>query len=267
MRKKPSLLYNICTAVILLIIIYVVAYYIFGITHEGFQTSKSSPYFIDAYVITMDRYPERFPRIKDNAEAAGITLKKWPGVEIKKEEVALLPAKGVGTLLYTNRTNGLVNLGAIGCFLAHRGLLEHIVANPTGTGTFICEDDIVFPSDFFSKLAAVSSEIPEDWDIIFMRKYIVKGKPVSKHIIKLEQDLTSSTNMGTWGFIVKNASIEGKMLPILKQMTDAIDFQLGRNADTINTYLIDPPIIDFHETAGESIIEKMDKESKDLGTI
>jgi len=235
---------------------------------EGFQAVRSSPLFTDAYVITMDKYPERFPRIKANAEEAGIELKKWPGVEVKEEEVLSLPAKGVGTLIYTARAGGQKrNLGAIGCFLAHRNLLEHIAANPVGLGTLICEDDIVFPPDFYEKLSAVASEIPDDWDYIFLNKFKVNGKTISSRVMKLEQDLSSSTNMGTWAFIVKNASIESKILPHLAQMTDEIDLQLSRNADILATYLITPPLIYLHTTADESIISKMDEEAKSREVI
>lgn len=231
---------------------------------EGFQVVKSSPLFTDAYVITMDKYPERFPRIKANAGEAGITLKKWPGVELKKEDMSTLPERGVGTILFMDRTNTLFNFGVIGCFLAHRGVLEHIAANPVGLGTFICEDDIVFPPDFYEKLAAVASEVPGDWDILFMRKYVIKGAAVSQHIKKLEKDTKSSSNMGMWGYIVKNVSIKRAILPVLEQMSDAVDFQLGRNADVINMYLVDPPIIDFHASHEDSIIKKMDEETRDI---
>jgi GR25 family glycosyltransferase involved in LPS biosynthesis len=233
---------------------------------EGFKAVEGSPLFTDAYVITMDKYPERYPRIRANAEAAGIVLKKWPGVVVGKEDVKSLPARGIGTILFTDRTKTLFNFGVIGCFLAHRGLLEHIWKNPTGLGTFICEDDIVFPPDFYAKLSSVAQEIPDDWDFIFMRKYVIKGGPISKSIMKLEQDITSSTNMGMWGFIVKNASIP-KILPFLEEMTDAVDFQLGRHADKLNMYLVNPPIIDFHESHDDSLIEKMDIEARGVGKI
>jgi GR25 family glycosyltransferase involved in LPS biosynthesis len=259
MRSTYTWIYNIAVGVVG---IYLLTVFQRGV-REGFQAVKSSPLFTDAYVITMDKYPERFPRIRGNAEAAGIELKKWPGVEVKEDEVLSLPAKGVGTLIYTARAGGQKrNLGAIGCFLAHRGLLEHISANPVGLGTLICEDDVLFPPDFYAKLAAVASEIPEDWDYIFMNKFKIDGKPISKNIMKLEQDLSSSKNMGTWAFIVKNASIQSKILPILSNMTDEIDLQLSRNADVLNTYLITPPIIYLHETADKSIISKMDEEAK-----
>jgi len=273
MGTKTSLLYAICRCVIVIII----TYYMFGIfgiqirpqyVFEGFAAVQSSPLFTEAYVITMDKYPERLPRIRENAEAAGITLKKWSGVEVKEEEVLSLPEKGIGTLIYTARAGGKRrNLGAIGCFLAHRGLLEHIAANSTGIGTLICEDDITFIPNFYTKLAEVSQEIPDDWDYIYMNKFKINGKSISTHIMKLEQDLSSSTNMGTWAFIVKNASIKSKILPLLRQMTDEIDLQLIRNADVLNTYLITPPIIYLHETADKSIISSMDEEAKSTEVI
>jgi hypothetical protein len=95
-----------------------------------------------------------------------------------------------------------------------------------------------------------------------MRKWIHNGKKVTENILKLNKDMTSSTNIGLWGFIVKNSSIKSKILPCLEQMTDAVDFQLGRNADTINMYLIDPPIIEIDPSHDSSTIAEIDEESK-----
>jgi len=277
MRKSTRiLLYSICVGIITILILYYLMYtiaryvganvlYTRGgkINIEGFQGIQSSPYFTDAYVITLSsRYPERLQRIKANAEKAGITLKPWEGVIITKEDVPELPEKGIGTLLFQDRTNTYFNFGAIGCFLAHRTLLESIAAAPTGLGTFICEDDIVIPADFYTRLAAISSEIPEDWDILFLRKYVEKTRPVSAHIKRLERDTTASKNIGMWGFIVKNASIQTKILPVLEQMTDAIDLQLGRHADRIRMYLVDPPLISMDVSHSDSTIQAIDIESK-----
>jgi GR25 family glycosyltransferase involved in LPS biosynthesis len=215
--------------------------------------------FTEAYVITLDKYPERLPRIQANAKEAGIILKPWQGVIVKKEDIPTLPQKGIGSILFQDRTDTYFNFGVIGCFLAHRNLLSHISNNLSQLGTFICEDDIVIPNDFYTRLASVTTDIPDDWDMIFMRKFVISAKPVKGNIKKLNKDITSSKNMGMWGFIVKNSTIKSKILPVLEQMTDAVDFQLGRNADKINMYLIDPPIIDFHSShEEESIIKEMD---------
>jgi len=263
MRKSTRiLLYNIGVGIVLLtLLVFMIRYS--AIKIEGFQAVQSSPYFTDAYVVTLSaRYPERFKRIRGNAEAAGIVLKPWEGVIITKEDLPELPKKGIGTLLFQDRTNTFFNFGAIGCYLAHRTLLESIAAAPNGIGTFICEDDIIIPADFYTRFAAISSEIPEDWDIIYMRKYIEKAAPISAHITKLEKDITATHNIGMWGFIVKNTSIKEKILPVLEQMTDAIDLQLNRHADKINMYLVDPPLISMDMSHSESTITKMDVESK-----
>lgn len=254
-----KLLYNICLAVLVLFLFFVMSH----TSHsEGFSNQKTSKLFEDAYAITLDKYPERFPRIQASAEAAGIVLKPWKGVVIDKNDVKALPAKGIGTVLYTDRTGKYYNFGVIGCFLAHRTLLEHISNHPTGMGTLIFEDDIIIPPDFYAKLDEATPDIPDDWDFIFMRKFVIKAHKISGHLQKLEKDETSSTNMGMWGFIVKNSSIKTKILPFLEQMTDAVDFQLGRNADRMNMYLIDPPIINFDSSHDDSTIAKMDEESK-----
>jgi len=272
MRKKTSLLYTLSKAVIVFTCTYFILYYIFGIrlpyVFEGFQAVQSSPYFTDAYVITLSsRYPERLKRIKENAEAAGISLKPWEGVIITKNDLPELPQKGIGTLLFQDRTNTYFNFGAIGCFLAHRTLLESIAAEPNGVGTFICEDDIIIPKDFYARLAEISSEIPENWDILFMSKYSGENPNrenpnVSEHMKRIEKDTTATMNMGMWGFIVKNDSIRSKILPVLEQMTDAIDIQLNRHADKLNMYVVEPPIIRMDASHGDSTIKGMDIESK-----
>ena len=271
-KSTRRVLYDIFFRIIIVILAILFIKYVLGFkgiynrygyySLEGFQSVQTSPLFTDAYTITLDKYPERYPRIKANAKEAGIVLKPWQGVIVSENDLQGLPERGIGTLLFQDRSETHFNFGAIGCFLAHRGLLEHISKNPNGLGTFICEDDIIIPKDFYTRFAAVSSDIPSDWDMIFMRKYVIKAKPVTSKIKKLEKDITSSTNMGMWGFIVKNASIKTKILPVLEQMTDAVDLQLGRHADSIHMYLVDPPIIDLDESHGDSIIKKMDESNK-----
>ena len=194
------------------------------------------------------------------ASKAGINLKAWPGVTIKKEDVDTLPPLGVGTTTYKDRTGRIFNLGVIGAFLAHRNLFQHIVATGTGkTGTFISEVDI--HPDFYQKLDAVEREIPADWDIIFLDKNIptIQGEKVSEHVMKLDKDVTATKNWGIWSYIVKNSSVASKILPCMEHMMDVPDIQLARFADRINMYLITPSITyGDPETAYESVVTEID---------
>ena len=226
------------------------------------QRGGGSPLFQDAYTITLESHPERLTKMTQLAKKAGIDLKPWPGVVIKKAEIDTLPPLGIGTTTYKDRTGRIFNLGVIGAFLAHRNLFHHIAANGAGkTGTFISEDDIDILPDFYQKLAAVTPEIPADWDIIFLDKNIptIQGKKVSPHIMKLEKDVTAKKNWGIWSYIVKNSSVAPKILPCMEHMMDVPDIQLARFADRINMYLITPSITyGDPDTAYNSVVTEID---------
>jgi hypothetical protein len=157
------------------------------------------------------------------------------------------------------------NLGVIGAFLGHRNLLEHIAKTGQGKpGTFISEDDIDIPVDFYPRLKALEGEIAKhasDWDILFVDKNgpTIDGDKISEHLIKLKPDVTGMKNWGIWSYIVKNSSVPTKILPTFKTMMDVPDIQLARHADTINMYLITPSITSLDgETALSSVVTAND---------
>jgi len=199
------------------------------------------------------------------AGKAGMPLQKWDGVVIDKANIETLPPLGVGTTTYRDRTGKVFNLGVIGAFLGHRNLLEHIAKTGQGKpGTFISEDDIDIPADFYPRLQALEGEIAEkaaDWDILFVDKNgpTIDGDKISEHLIKLKPDVTGMKNWGIWSYIVKNSSVATKILPTFKTMMDVPDIQLARHADTINMYLITPSITSLDgETALTSVVTAND---------
>lgn len=227
--------------------------------------SKSS-LFEEAYAVTLQKeFPERFPRIKSLADAAGIPLKAWEGVKVTPQEKDRLPELGVGTTHYEDRTRKTFNLGVIGAFLAHRNLLQHLAGTAAAAkakGTLIFEDDVEIPKDFYSKLAAVESEIPEDWDIVFLDKFRVEGRKISPHILKLDRDMTAKKNWGMWAFLVKNSSIRDKILPTMEHMLDVPDIQLNKFAHKLNMYLIQPSLVrPDGETAWKSNVTILDQQN------
>jgi hypothetical protein len=228
--------------------------------------AKSSKLFTDAYTVTLRTVePRRFEKMQQLCSAAGIPLQPWDGTFLKPEELEKLPALGVGTTNFKDRSGATFNLGVIGAFLGHRTLLEHIAKTGEGkVGTFISEDDIDILPDFYEKLNAVEGEIEKhagDWDIIFLDKNLktIAGQPVSPHLIKLDKDITATKNWGIWSYIVKNSSVASKILPTMVNMLDVPDIQLARYADVINMYLITPSITyGDAETSTVSLVTKID---------
>ena len=158
----------------------------------------------------------------------------------------------------------MFNLGVIGAFLAHRALFRNLVETaPTKPGTLIFEDDVEIPADLYDKLAAVQNEIPADWDFIFLDKLYTVGKPISKHVLKLDKDMTGMKNWGIWAYIVKNSSLKDKILPKMEHMLDVPDIQLAKFADVLNMYLIQPQIVKQDaRNAPNSVVTVLDQQQK-----
>ena len=225
----------------------------------------SSALFQDAYTISIPASTRRWEKMQELAAKAGMPLQKWDGVVIDKTKLETLPSLGIGTTTYRDRTGKVFNLGVIGAFLGHRNLLEHIAKTGQGKpGTFISEDDIDIPADFYPRLQALEGEIAThapDWDIIFVDKHpdIIDGDKVSEHLIKLKKDVTGMKNWGIWSYIVKNSSVPTKILPVFETMMDVPDIQLARHADKINMYLIRPSLTSLDaETALSSVVTEKD---------
>lgn len=222
--------------------------------------NASQPPFEKAYIITMDESADRYKKVKAMADAAGIPLTKWPGVKIDPtdtQKIQSLPTLGIGSTQFVDRKSVLRNLGVIGCFLAHRGLLEHIAkTGDPSKATLIFEDDITIQPNLLQGYEAVRHEIPDDWDYIFLNKGHLVGDKISEHIVKLKRAPAIQTNDGFWGFLVKNSSIQERILPRLKYMIDNVDLQINLYADELNLYLIQPPLIWFSEDSKNSIIAR-----------
>jgi GR25 family glycosyltransferase involved in LPS biosynthesis len=226
---------------------------------------QSSPFFEDAYAVTLDANAKRYVDIKAFATAAGVPLQPWPGVIIKPEQKDTLPPQGIGTTNFKDRTGAVFNLGVIGAFLGHRSLL-HEVANkaPNKPGTLIFEDDVEIPPDFYSKLAAIEKEVPADWDFIFLDKLYTEGTMISEHVKKLSKDMTGFKNWGIWAYIVKNSSLKEKILPKLEHMLDVPDIQLAKFADVLNMYLLVPSLVQQDaRNAPNSIVTVLDKNAQE----
>ena len=229
----------------------------------GPASLSTSPFFQDAYAITMDPASKRYVDIKAYATAAGVPLQPWKGVLVTPQMKDTLPEQGVGTTNFKDRTGAVFNLGVIGAFLAHRSLYRHVAETAADKpGTLIFEDDVEIPADLYDKLAAIEKDVPADWDFIFLDKLYTVGKPVSEHITKLDKDMTAMKNWGIWAYIVKNSSLKEKVLPRMEHMLDVPDIQLAKFADVLNMYLITPSIVrQDRNNAPKSVVTVLDQQA------
>jgi GR25 family glycosyltransferase involved in LPS biosynthesis len=216
--------------------------------------------FKNTYAITMDPKGRRFTMMKRSAKNAGIKIKQYPGVRITQDQLNNgIP--GIPRRFYHRP-------GVIGCYLAHKHLLEKIdKENMPNDATLIVKDDAIFSKDFLTKVKHIEPEVPDDWDLIYLHRYVKrlpgiqrsfkKGR-VSKHLYKINKKYIGS-NFGTIAYLVRNKSVK-KILPRLTKMKYPIDIQYNAISDKVNMYAIYPRIIGINrdvESNLENINEKL----------
>jgi len=220
------------------------------------NTNSSLPFFKKAYVITMDTNSERYKQMEASAKAANVEVTKWDAVKVDDSMKDSLMEQGIGSIIFKGAKMRL--RGAIGCFLAHRNAMTHAAEHPEGQATLIMEDDVTIPPDFHEKMKVVLAELPRDWDVLYLDKVNPKAVKVSEHIQKFEKQMTTHNNWGNWAYFVRNKSLKGKILPLLKFMNDPVDIQLHKFGDEINIYLATPSVITLNKaTTGNSNINKL----------
>ena len=221
--------------------------------HSG--TRKNRKLFKHAYTITMNQNGSRFKKTRKSAKNAGLNLAPVRGVLITKSMVKN-GVRGVSRKAHNFKRNR----GVIGCFLAHRKLLERIANDKAdkSEATLIFEDDIIFPSNFLESLENIKEQFPDDWDLIFLANTSSRrGKQVSKNIFEVNGTIFP---WGTWAYIVKNSSVKTRLLPNLKVMKEAIDHQYCMMSKTANIYRVYPNIVKLNKTTDSNILRLSNKE-------
>lgn len=94
-----------------------------------------------------------------------------------------------GKIHFPNEVANLV--GHLGCWDSHRRLLEKIKEENIEY-TLIFEDDAVVCDDFIKKMEIVVSELPEDWDLLYLGGWNTgEIKKYSEHLNLAEDVLTT----------------------------------------------------------------------------
>jgi GR25 family glycosyltransferase involved in LPS biosynthesis len=183
------------------------------------------------HVINMDKSTERWAMMVSAAKAASLPLERFSAVDARELRAA------DAEKLYTISPSILKHLysrsevGAVGCFLSHRYLLEHLASSHAAAvddnyGHFILEDGAILHANFTEKWLDVWAEIQtlqEGWDMVFLGLFTPSLKGLANHTLLKVIDKRGK-NHGTHGYVVRHGS-----LPLLLRetavMNTTIDFQ------------------------------------------
>jgi len=254
-KKETIVIGCICGIAIVLLILFLASY--------AMEGSRPGGSFATAHVINLDRDAKKLAAFK--AQSLPFPVERWAATYGKDLNPKALPAHGIGNLsvcagkgTYKEQWKELRNQGAIGCFLSHRSLLQHCatLVVPDSAAHLILEDDALLDDGFLAKWDSVRTNIPADWDIVYLGINVPKGHSVGNGVTKLYAVKDSTGNWGTHGYLVRHGALRTKILPNLRFMFEAVDGQLNAFFDEWNCYSIEPHLAKVNKKL-ESTIQSM----------
>lgn len=221
-----------------------------------------TPNINTAWVINLDKDTQRLEKIREQEKYLPVKFQRWTAAYGKEEDrFKIAETDGVGEIIsrsVNNEENSKSNKvlqrgGEIGCWLSHKRLLTYLSKQdyPENYGHLICEDDVIIDRDFIRKWNTLKTNIPSDWEMIYIGVGGPHGEKIADGILRWKND-KGAGNWGTYAYLVRHKSIK-KILKSLTLMAAPIDVQYYKMLGGTNIYILDPPLINPTEEFGSSI--------------
>lgn len=221
-------------SVIIIVLLVTLLCLIYKTNHiEGFSNNSL---INKIYFINLDKSKDRLEYINKQLSTLSIPVERFPAVDGSKLNINLLKKTGI---LKTDK----MMKGAVGCSLSHINIWKKIKKDNIDN-VLVLEDDVQIDPDFEKKLNEYSSQIPKDFDILYLGGSNIYGKKLSKNIIKpIMLDDNSTRNTGMYAMLI-NKKVIDKLLQNCQPIEDNID-QVVKNKlfKEINTYYLYPPLV------------------------
>jgi GR25 family glycosyltransferase involved in LPS biosynthesis len=181
-----------------------------------------SNYVDNVYLINMDKDDHRLTKVTKETKKVGIKFERFPGVKVSDVSQNILD-KYIPEEIQKYGTNGM-----IGCGLSHLFIWQNAVKN-NYRNILVLEDDVHFTDDFNQYLQNVCEEIPNDYDIL----YLHGDNP--QHDSRFTYIYKPTFPLLTHAMIISNQGLK-KLLDIITEIDDHIDWKIARNAKQLNIY-------------------------------
>ena len=213
---------------------------------------KFDPLFSSIYYINLDRRPEKQKTIESQIKPLQkftrniIRLSAIDGVGAGIDP-GIVTVQGMEDLNNPNKTFCLsLTKGAVGCATSHKTIWEE-VAKTKADLVLILEDDAVILPNFARKISAIISELPEEWDILYLGsgQYTIE-KRISPHLAQ------PSRIYGLFGYVLNWRGAQ-RLLAQCFPLRYQIDTELWLNFNSLKPLMAVPFVIG--EKKGKSDIQ------------
>jgi len=178
---------------------------------------------IPIYVISLARAKQRRIRVASEFERFGLDYAIYEGIDGELSSEELLA--NFDLRAWSRNMGSPLSLGHLGCYMSHVELWRH-VANGDDKITLICEDDVIFSSEFPDALASALA-MQSQWDIVRFSCVRAKGKLIQSVSGKFRLNAYWGPFTGNGCYLIKRdvaARLAGSFLPIRR----AHDHELNR---------------------------------------
>jgi hypothetical protein len=189
------------------------------------------------YFINLDRSKNRLNLIQKYAQDANLKITRFPGFDGENLNFNHLFENNIFTDFIFKSKKGM-----IGCTYSHIKLWEKIMQS-NDQYILILEDDVIIPKDFWFQFKRFFNQIPKNWDLIYLGASNIKGKKISKNVIKPIYGGKGLTNVGAYAMLFKKQSIIDIYKDILPVNDDFDVYIRDKYNKNKNIYYAYPPII------------------------
>ena len=181
-------------------------------------------YVDNVYVINMDKDAHRLENVRQECEKIGLSFERFAGVHVSDLAQDVLD-KYVRADIQKYGTDGM-----IGCGLSHLFVWQDAVKH-NYNHVLVLEDDVCFAGDFNECLRRVWEETPFDYDIL----YLGYGGGWRKTGGDFHHIHRPGFPLLTHAMVISHRGLR-KLLDIITEIDDHIDWKIARNAKKLEIY-------------------------------
>jgi glycosyl transferase family 25 len=222
-------------------------------------------YVDNVYLINMDKDTEKLENVTKECKKFNINFERFSGVNclnLSEEELDKYVTKTCQNIC----PNGLV-----GCAISHMKIYEDALKN-NYKNILVLEDDVYFTDDLYEELDKAMSELPENYDILYIgRRGLCYKKTVYKlDLVFIVELLLSNINnnkknnkkimnnkyihvpkfpLATHAMIISNKGCK-KLLNIIRKISYHIDLTIALKNNELDIYVTDKQLA--YQRWGES---------------